>query len=72
VTAQIDASSLRVVRGSVTADELAAIVVVVKAVARQSQQRTSRPRAEWNAPHRAIRLPMSHGNGAWSRSALPR
>lgn len=65
---------LRVVRGGVSAEELAAVVVVVNAAAAQAEHSAhdAASAAEWNAPHRAIRQPLPHGVNAWRRSALPR
>ena len=73
MTAVLDAASLRITRGDVTAEELAAIVVVLNAAlaASTSDRRGRATPAEWNAPHRAIRRPLMHAMNAWRRSALP-
>lgn len=65
--------ALRVVRGGVTPEELAAIVVVVNAAAASGADQATGKAAgsEWNAPHRSIRRTLPHGVNAWRRSALP-
>jgi hypothetical protein len=72
VTAHIDAAQLRITRGAVTPEEIAALVVVFNALfaaAENARERALVP--EWNAPHRAMRPALPHGAGAWRRSALP-
>mgnify|MGYP006272704861 CR=1 FL=1 len=71
MTERIDVTQLRVVRGVVTADELAAIVVVMNAVLQRNRQRTAASTSEWSAAHRRMRPTLQHGAGAWRRSALP-
>ncbi len=67
---------LRVVRGSPTATELAALVSVLAARARQ--QATARAAAERQAPLsawteriRLLRRPLQPGPGAWRASGWP-
>ena len=68
----LDAAALSVVKGEVSAEELAALVVVLNAAISQGRAtNTSRVTPEWNAPHRAIRRTLPHGVNAWRRSALP-
>ncbi|MEI6404483.1 MAG: acyl-CoA carboxylase subunit epsilon [Actinomycetes bacterium] len=68
----LDAESLKIVKGDVTAEEIAALVVVLNAaIAQNRSTQRSRVSPEWNAPHRAIRKPVMHGVNAWRRSALP-
>jgi hypothetical protein len=73
VSAVVDPAALRVVRGGVTPEELAAIVVVINALVASTDARAAEHKApsEWNAPHRAIRRTLPHGLHAWRRSALP-
>ena len=68
---------LRVVRGDPTAEELAALVVVVSTrmpgEASPAFPAKARPaRSDWGAPHRRLRQPIRPGPGAWQGSALPR
>jgi hypothetical protein len=66
---------LRVVKGDLTPEELAALVAVVaarnaaaaNAVAREAGRR--RVRSEWGHPARAVRGPHRHGADQWRRSA---
>ena len=69
----VDPGSLRIVRGGVTSEELAALVVVINAMVASSgtHGRERSAAAEWNAPHRSIRRSLPHGVNAWRRSALP-
>lgn len=61
---------LRVVRGEPTAEELAAIVVVLRHQAHEQDEK-DRIKPEWNAPHRNVRWHFEHGPAMWRRSALP-
>ena len=69
----IEPEQLRVVRGGLDHEELAALVVVINAaLAHAQQQRDEHDRiSEWNAAHRFIRRTLPHGQHAWRRSALP-
>jgi acyl-CoA carboxylase epsilon subunit len=62
---------LRVVRGQPTAEEAAALAVVLtaKLAARPAQDR--RPRGGWADRARALRAPLTPGPGAWRRSQSP-
>ena len=73
MTHAVDAQQLTVVRGGVTAEELAALVVVINSIIARTDAQQSRAAAlaEWNAPHRSIRKTLPHGINAWRRSALP-
>jgi hypothetical protein len=63
---------LRVVRGRPTADELAALVVVLAArSANASDVDGPRPRSGWADPARRLRAAVRPGPDAWRRSALP-
>ena len=65
---------LRVVRGDPSAEEIAALVVVLEAAAAatQADRTTDRPRSEWSAHHRRVAGSLSAGPGGWRSSALPR
>lgn len=65
---------LRVVRGDLTSEELAALVAVVaarNAAAAHAAANASRPepRSEWGHPVRSHRTPLRVGPDAWRRSA---
>jgi hypothetical protein len=65
---------LTVVAGQPTAEELAAVVVVLSARARQAgpeRQAPARPSA-WSARSRLMRTPATAGPGEWRASAQPR
>ena len=62
---------LRVVKGHPTHEELAALVAVVASLGAPAEAEPRRT-PEWNAPHRLVRGPWSHGPGGWRSSALPR
>lgn len=66
---------LRVVRGDAGAEEIAALVAALAAVAaRSSGAGESEPgpvRNEWNAKARLMRSPVHPAAGGWRRSALP-
>jgi hypothetical protein len=62
--------ALRVVRGDLTSEELAALVAVVAARnAAAANASGPRPRSEWGHPARAVRRPLRVGPDAWRRSA---
>ena len=76
VAEPVDASFtpiLRVVKGDLTPEELAALVAVVAArnaaAAHAAARRTARPRSEWGHPTRAVRRPLRVGPDQWRRSA---
>ena len=73
MTPRVEAHQLRVVKGAVSAEELAALVVVLNAALKHAADNETEHhlRPEWNAPHRFIRTTLPHGYGAWRRSALP-
>ncbi len=64
---------LRVVKGDLTPEELAALVAVVSArnaaAAHAASRVTKRPRSEWGHPARAVRRPHRVGPDQWRRSA---
>lgn len=64
-------SELKVIKGEPTAEELAALIVVLRHQASEGDaKKIARP--EWNAPHRNVRWHFEHGPSMWRRSALPR
>ncbi len=64
---------LRVIRGQPTAEELAAVVVVLAARATQpgGESAPRPPRSQWGAKARQMRPQVIPGPGAWRASALP-
>jgi sarcosine oxidase gamma subunit len=64
---------LRVVKGDLTPEELAALVAVIaarNAAAANAAARTiKRPRSEWGHPARLVRKPHRFGPDQWRRSA---
>ncbi len=64
---------LRVIRGEPTADELAAVVVVLAARAGQvgGEPAPQPARSQWSAKARRMRPRLTPGPGAWRASALP-
>lgn len=66
---------LRVVRGDLTPEELAALVAVVSvrnAAAANAIAAPPKARSEWGHPARMARTPLRIGPGAWRQSALGR
>jgi len=65
---------IAIVAGSPTAEEIAALVAVLRALAAPGTAagagRTIR--SEWSARSRLMRQPLSCGPGGWRASALPR
>jgi sarcosine oxidase gamma subunit len=64
---------LRVVKGDLTAEELAALVAVIAArnaaAAHAAARASKRPRSEWGHPSRLVRQPHHFGPDQWRRSA---
>ena len=60
-----------IVKGNPTAEEVAALVTVVSAMAAgaQAANAKTRPKPEWGAHHRKVRGTHRHGPGAWRASA---
>ena len=64
---------LRIVRGTPSDEELAALTAVLAAAS--SRHGTADPpprRSTWAAPAARMRTPLHPGPGAWKASALPR
>jgi hypothetical protein len=66
---------LSVVRGDATAEEIAALVATLTAVAaaRSAAARAEQPPVShsWNSRARLLRAPVHPAAGGWRRSALP-
>ncbi len=67
-----DAPLFRVVKGTPTDDELAALVVVLTAKAAGERAPSGPPRSAWASYWTRRRAPLTPGTGAWRASALPR
>lgn len=67
------APPLFLVKGDATAEEVAALTVVLQGIAAASVP-ASEPEvtSEWAGPHRQVRSTYPHGPGGWRSSALPR
>ena len=64
---------LRLVRGAPTAEELAAVVTLVSALASAGGiAAPEAPVSGWAARSRLVRRPVEHGPGAWRASVWPR
>ncbi|TAK71269.1 MAG: acyl-CoA carboxylase subunit epsilon [Actinomycetota bacterium] len=63
---------LRLVRGSATPEEIAALVAVVTAAARAPQPEPAAPASQWASPWRQVRRPLQVGPAGWWASTLPR
>ena len=61
---------LRIVRGTPTAEELAALVAVLAAASSTSTPARRAPRPAWAAPDRVVRQPLTRSG--WSHSLAPR
>jgi acyl-CoA carboxylase epsilon subunit len=56
---------LRIVSGSPTAEELAALTVVVAALSQRRPRRRPTPVGAWAAPASRVRRPLRPGPGGW-------
>ena len=56
---------LTVVRGEPTAEELAALTVVVASLSQRRSQRRPEPIGGWAAFGRSHRRPLAQGHGGW-------
>ena len=63
---------LRIVRGTPSDEELAALTAVVTAAARATTSTPPRRRSAWGDPAARLRTRLDPGPGAWRASALPR
>jgi acyl-CoA carboxylase epsilon subunit len=65
---------LSIVSGTPTAQEIAAVVIVLAGRARPAQEPGvgASGRSEWSARSRLVRIGVRAGPGAWRASALPR
>ena len=61
---------LRVVRGTPSDEELAALTAVLAAASRVADAAPTRPRSAWGDPASQLRVPLHPGPGAWRTSAL--
>jgi hypothetical protein len=73
-----DAPYVRVVRGDASAEEIAALIATLTAVAAARSAAAAAERAgqppvsrNWNSRARLLRTPVHAAAGGWRRSALP-
>lgn len=62
---------LRIVRGTPSDEELAALTAVLAAVSHHGLASLPPRRSRWAAPAARLRTPPHPGPGAWKASALP-
>jgi hypothetical protein len=72
----VDAPYLRIAGGDANAEEIAALVATLTAVAAARSSAAARPgqppvTPNWNARARLLRTPVHPSAGGWRRSALP-
>ncbi|WP_157987420.1 acyl-CoA carboxylase subunit epsilon [Jiangella endophytica] len=67
-----DAPLFRVVKGTPTEEELAALVVVLTARAAGASAPVEPPRSAWASYWTRRPAPLTAGPGSWRASALPR
>jgi hypothetical protein len=65
-------AAFRVVRGSPTDEELAALTVVLAAAAPVPEPAPPATRDRWSDPTARFRVPLHPGPGAWRASTWPR
>ena len=64
---------LKLIKGNATEEELAALITVIAAMSTGAgQEKSAKPKSEWSAHHRKVRVTLRHGRGAWGASGLPR
>ena len=69
------APAFTVAAGNPTAEDIAAVVVVLGSVTGQADRGladVTMPRSRWSAKRDLMRAPLTHGLDAWRASALPR
>ncbi|WP_222267369.1 acyl-CoA carboxylase subunit epsilon [Modestobacter marinus] len=59
---------LRVVKGEPSAEELAALTVVLTALSRRGPRRRRTPVGAWGSPAAQLRAPLRPGPGGWAAS----
>jgi hypothetical protein len=64
----MDQPLLRVLRGEPSAEELAALTVVVAALSQRRARRTATPVGGWAWPADGFRRPLQPGPGGWRAS----
>jgi hypothetical protein len=70
-TTDVRGPLLRVVRGSATPEELAALVAVVASRGSGTVEPEQPPVSHWATRASLLRRPVPHGPGAWQASGLP-
>jgi hypothetical protein len=62
---------LRVVKGEPSAEELAALTVVVAALSQRRERRRPGPIGAWASYAGTHRRPLRHGTGGWQAAGRP-
>ncbi|WP_084963636.1 acyl-CoA carboxylase subunit epsilon [Thermoactinospora rubra] len=65
-------AELRIIKGDATAEEVAALAVVLSLRRQEPEPPAAPSRGSWRSPARAMRKPLFPGKSAWRDSALPR
>ena len=66
-----DRPLLRIVKGEPTAEEIAALTVVVAALSQRRERRRPAPIGAWAAYAGTHRRPLRHGEGGWQATGRP-
>ncbi len=66
-----DRPLLRIVKGEPTAEEIAALTVVVAALSQRRERRRPAPIGAWAAYAGTHRRPLRHGVGGWQATGRP-
>jgi hypothetical protein len=66
-----DRPLLRIVKGEPTAEEIAALTVVVAALSQRRERRRPTPVGAWASFSGTHRRPLRHGEGGWQAAGRP-
>ena len=66
-----DRPLLRIVKGKPSAEELAALTVVVALLSQRRERRRPAPIGAWAAYAGTHRRPLRHGEGGWQAAGRP-
>ena len=66
-----DRPLLRIVKGEPTAEEIAALTVVVAALSQRRERRRTAPIGAWASYPGGHRRPLRHGEGGWQAAGRP-
>jgi acyl-CoA carboxylase epsilon subunit len=71
VSEQVPQPLLQVVSGEPTAEELAALTVVVATLSQSRPRRRPTPVGAWSSPAAVVRGPLLSGPGGWRAAGRP-